>query len=94
MACKRRERGSRGSGLRIRPRFRDFLLSQLVEGTKHWKIYGEAPIYMPYPSEQVGKNGLEVPPELLDSTPAFEQTLKVSWAFRPLFSVKLKEKES
>ncbi|CAE7922083.1 unnamed protein product [Symbiodinium sp. KB8] len=55
---------------------RDVLVFQL-EGTKHWKIYGEAPIYMPYPSEQVGKNGLEVPPELLDSTPAFEQTLKV-----------------
>eukprot|EP00439_Symbiodinium_sp_Y106_P055679 s241_g7.t1 len=55
---------------------RDVIVFQL-EGTKHWKIYGEAPIYMPYPSEQVGKNGLEVPPELLDSKPDFEQTLKV-----------------
>ncbi|CAE6971452.1 unnamed protein product [Symbiodinium sp. CCMP2592] len=55
---------------------RDVIVFQL-EGTKHWKIYGEAPIYMPYPSEQVGKNGLEVPAELLDSKPDFQQTLKV-----------------
>ncbi|CAE7306547.1 unnamed protein product [Symbiodinium natans] len=55
---------------------RDVLVFQL-EGAKHWKIYGEPPVYLPYPSEQVGKNGLKVPRSLLDTEPVFEGALNV-----------------
>ncbi|CAK9079520.1 unnamed protein product [Durusdinium trenchii] len=44
---------------------RDVLVLQL-EGEKHWSIYS-SPVYLPYPSEQVGKDHLEVPCEVLDS---------------------------
>ena len=48
-----------------------------LAGTKHWKIHGEAPIFLPYPSEQVGKNGLAVPKSILQSKPTFQDALHV-----------------
>jgi Cupin superfamily protein len=44
---------------------RDVLILQ-VYGKKHWKVYKNIPIPYPYPHEQVGKDGLEVPPQVLE----------------------------
>jgi hypothetical protein len=47
-----------------------------VVGSKHWKIYQKVPIPYCYPHEQVGKEGLEVPPEVLNGPILHETTLK------------------
>ncbi|KAI2498274.1 hypothetical protein MHU86_16201 [Fragilaria crotonensis] len=44
---------------------RDVLILQ-VYGKKQWKVYKTIPIPYPYPHEQVGKDGLEVPPQVLE----------------------------
>lgn len=44
---------------------RDVLILQ-VYGKKQWKVYKTIPIPYPYPQEQVGKDGLEVPPQVLE----------------------------
>lgn len=44
---------------------RDVLILQ-VYGKKRWQVYRNIPIPYPYPHEQVGKDGLEVPPQVLE----------------------------
>jgi len=53
---------------------RDVFVIQ-VAGKKSWKIYERIPIPYPYPEEQVGKAGLEVPKEVLDGPSLIETTL-------------------
>ena len=53
---------------------RDVFVIQVV-GQKSWKVYQKVPIPYPYPSEQVGKEGLEVPQEVLDGPTVIETTL-------------------
>lgn len=53
---------------------RDVFVVQLL-GEKVWKVYQNVPIAYPYPQEQVGKGGLDVPPEVLEGATAIETTL-------------------
>lgn len=53
---------------------RDVFVVQLL-GEKVWKVYQNVPIAYPYPHEQVGKSGLDVPPEVLEGATAIETTL-------------------
>jgi len=53
---------------------RDVLVIQLY-GSKQWKVYQRVPIPYPYPKEQVGKEGLEVPDEVLKGPVMIERTL-------------------
>jgi hypothetical protein len=53
---------------------RDVIVIQ-VAGAKKWKIYQKIPIPFPYTHEQVGKDGLEVPDEVLQGPTLFETTL-------------------
>ena len=43
---------------------RDVLVIQIL-GQKTWKVYKKVPIQFPFEKEQVGKNGVEVPPATL-----------------------------
>lgn len=52
---------------------RDVLIMQVV-GKKQWTVYQKVPIPHPYPPEQVGKEGLEVPAEVLEG-PILIQTV-------------------
>lgn len=52
---------------------RDVLVIQ-IEGKKHWKVYG-SPIPYPYSDEQVGKNGLPIPKEILEADPLIDVIL-------------------
>jgi ribosomal protein L16 Arg81 hydroxylase len=54
---------------------RDVLIIQVV-GSKEWKVYEKVPIPYPYPHEQVGKNELEVPDEVLQGPVLMERTLR------------------
>ena len=53
---------------------RDVFVIQ-VAGQKSWKVYKKIPIPHPYPNEQVGKEGLEVPQSVLDGPTLIETTL-------------------
>ena len=53
---------------------RDVFVIQ-VAGRKSWKVYEKIPIPHPYPNEQVGKEGLEVPQSVLDGPTLLETTL-------------------
>ena len=53
---------------------RDVLIFQVV-GSKNWKVYSKIPIPYPYPHEQVGKEGLEVPPDVLKGPLGISTTL-------------------
>lgn len=52
---------------------RDVFVIQIL-GTKHWKVYG-SPVPFPYSDEQVGKNGLQVPKEVLKVKPLIDTAL-------------------
>ncbi len=54
---------------------RDVLVIQLV-GSKEWQVYETVPIPYPYPHEQVGKEGLPVPNEVLKGPVAISTTLR------------------
>jgi hypothetical protein len=54
---------------------RDVLILQIY-GRKHWKVYKNIPVPYPYPHEQVGKAGLEVPPEVLEGPCLMDCVLK------------------
>jgi hypothetical protein len=54
---------------------RDVLVIQIV-GSKEWKVYQKVPIPYPYPHEQVGKNELEVPDEVLQGPVLMERTMR------------------
>jgi hypothetical protein len=53
---------------------RDVFIFQLV-GKKRWQVYSQVPIPYPFPHEQVGKEGLDVPPSILQGPKAFEGTM-------------------
>lgn len=53
---------------------RDVLVIQLV-GAKEWKVYRNVPVPYPYPQEQVGKQGVPVPKEVLEGPTAIATTL-------------------
>ena len=53
---------------------RDVFVLQLW-GQKDWKVYERVPIPYPYAPEQVGKDGLEVPPQVLEGPKCIEATL-------------------
>lgn len=53
---------------------RDVLVIQVV-GQKHWKVYENVPIPFPYPPEQVGKEGLPIPPSVLAGPCLFDGVL-------------------
>jgi hypothetical protein len=55
---------------------RDVFIVQL-HGKKRWRIYKNIPIPYPYPHEQVGKNGLEVPSEVLNGPLIIDRVLEV-----------------
>lgn len=44
---------------------RDVLILQ-IHGSKRWKIYKKIPVPYPYPHEQVGKDGIAVPSQILE----------------------------
>lgn len=54
---------------------RDVFVLQL-QGTKHWRVYNNPPIEYPYSDEQVGKHGLAVPSQVLNSPPLMEVVLQ------------------
>jgi hypothetical protein len=54
---------------------RDVLVIQIF-GSKEWKVYQKVPIPYPYPHEQVGKNDLEVPDEVLQGPLLMERTMR------------------
>jgi ribosomal protein L16 Arg81 hydroxylase len=54
---------------------RDVLVFQLV-GSKNWQVYQKVPVPFPYPHEQVGKQGVEVPNEVLTGPVAVSTTLR------------------
>lgn len=54
---------------------RDVFIVQLV-GRKNWEVYETVPILYPYPHEQVGKEGLPVPKQVLEGPRALAVTLE------------------
>jgi hypothetical protein len=54
---------------------RDVLVLQLV-GSKDWQVYENVPVPYPYPHEQVGKDGLPVPLEVLEGPTSISTTLR------------------
>jgi len=54
---------------------RDVLVLQLV-GEKDWKVYQSIPVPFPYPHEQVGKEGICVPQQVLDGPLSLSTTLR------------------
>jgi hypothetical protein len=54
---------------------RDVLVLQLV-GSKVWKVYETVPVPYPYPQEQVGKEGIPVPPQVTEGPLAVSTTLQ------------------
>ena len=54
---------------------RDVFVIQVL-GEKKWKVYKDIPIKYPSNHEQVGKNGLKVPEEILNKKPLFDITLR------------------
>ena len=53
---------------------RDVIVIQVV-GKKHWKVYQIIPVPFPYPHEQVGKEGMPIPPPVLDGPCLFDGIL-------------------
>jgi ribosomal protein L16 Arg81 hydroxylase len=53
---------------------RDVLVIQII-GQKTWKVYKHVPVQFPFEKEQVGKNGLEVPPSIKTAGLCFEQEM-------------------
>eukprot|EP00980_Cylindrotheca_fusiformis_P007567 scaffold1580_cov116-Cylindrotheca_fusiformis.AAC.2 len=53
---------------------RDVFVLQLV-GSKEWKVYERVPIPYPYTHEQVGKDGLPIPPPVLNGPLCINTTL-------------------
>ena len=53
---------------------RDVLVIQVV-GQKQWTVYQHVPVMHPYPHEQVGKDGLAVPDQVLNGPVLLETTL-------------------
>ena len=53
---------------------RDVFVFQLV-GSKAWRVYQTIPIPYPYPHEQVGKEGVPVPPSVLEGPVCVSTTL-------------------
>lgn len=53
---------------------RDVLVIQVL-GQKHWKVYENVPIPFPYPHEQVGKEGMPIPPSVLAGPCLFDGVL-------------------
>lgn len=54
---------------------RDVLVFQLV-GSKNWQVYQNVPVPFPYPHEQVGKQGIPVPKDVLEGPVALSTTLQ------------------
>ncbi|CAB9500399.1 demethylase and histidyl-hydroxylase NO66 [Seminavis robusta] len=54
---------------------RDVFIIQVV-GKKQWTVYQKVPIPYPYPHEQVGKERLEVPQEVLEGPKIIQTTLQ------------------
>lgn len=54
---------------------RDVFVIQVV-GRKAWRVYQRIPVPFPYPHEQVGKNGLEVPLTVLEGPVMIDRILK------------------
>ena len=54
---------------------RDVFVIQ-VYGQKAWRVYEEIPIQYPYPHEQVGKNGMPVPPSVLEGPCSIDTVLR------------------
>lgn len=54
---------------------REVFVIQLC-GSKHWEVFEDVPIYMPYHHEQVGKSGLHVPKEVLEGDCSISTTLQ------------------
>lgn len=54
---------------------RDVLVFQIA-GSKNWQVYQNVPIPFPYPQEQVGKDGQEVPKEVLEGPIGLSTTLR------------------
>ena len=54
---------------------REVFIVQLY-GSKDWQVFQQVPIEYPYPHEQVGKNGLPVPPHVLEGDLAISTTLE------------------
>ena len=54
---------------------RDVFVIQ-VYGQKAWKVYEDVPIEYPYPHEQVGKNGMAVPPPILEGPCSVDTVLR------------------
>ena len=54
---------------------REVFVVQLC-GSKQWRVFEQVPIEYPYPHEQVGKNGLPVPPQVLEGNLAISAILK------------------
>jgi hypothetical protein len=54
---------------------RDVLVVQLV-GSKNWQVYQSMPVPYPYPHEQVGKDGIPVPPQVLEGPLSVSTTLQ------------------
>lgn len=54
---------------------RDVLVIQLI-GSKNWQVYEKVPVPYPYPHEQVGKEGIPVPQQVLDGPVAVSTTLQ------------------
>ena len=54
---------------------RDVFVIQ-VYGQKAWRVYEEIPIEYPYPHEQVGKNGMPVPPSVLEGPCSIDTVLR------------------
>lgn len=54
---------------------RDVFVIQLV-GSKDWQVYEHVPIPYPYPHQQVGKEGLAVPKEVLEGPVTISTTLR------------------
>lgn len=50
---------------------RDVLVVQIL-GRKTWKVYKKVPVEFPFENEQVGKNGLEIPPSILKGLLCFD----------------------
>ena len=54
---------------------RDVLVIQVV-GSKQWEVFKTVPVPYPYTNEQVGKDGMPVPPNVLDGPMEISTTLK------------------
>jgi len=54
---------------------RDVFVIQLM-GSKEWTVYQRIPVPYPYPNEQVGKDGVEVPPSITNGPIMIQRILR------------------